>query len=146
MRFVSFTFHFTELFCRQEDEGMTRKALQTVAAGQQAENLLDFDDTPAEEGRASGLAATTFTSTPAAANLLAGTSANPLDDLVSIFGGSGLGNESRGGSINVNGSPFPGSVMSPVTPASTASPVPSFATGVTSPVQQKPQEDLLGLF
>ena len=124
---------------------MTRKALQTVAAGQQAENLLDFDDTPAEEGRASGLAATTFTSTPAAANLLAGTSANPLDDLVSIFGGSGI-NDTKGGASSVNGSPFPGSVLSPVTPASAASPVPSFSPGVTSPAQQKPQEDLLGLF
>ena len=71
-------FHSSDFRFRQEDEGMTRKALQTVAAGQQAENLLDFDDTPAEEGRASGLAATTFTSTPAAANLLAGTSLDKL--------------------------------------------------------------------
>jgi hypothetical protein len=32
-------------------------ALQTVAAGQAAENLLDFDDEPAQEGP-TGLAAT----------------------------------------------------------------------------------------
>ncbi|KAE9400867.1 Adaptor protein complex beta subunit [Gymnopus androsaceus JB14] len=70
-----------------DDRFSTQKALQTVAAGQQAENLLDFDDAPAVEGRPSGLAATEVLShTPAAANLLAGTSSNPLDDLVSIFG------------------------------------------------------------
>ena len=62
-----------------------------MAAGQQAENLLDFDDDVAGEQQPSGLAATTvLASTPAAANLLAGTSSNPLDDLVSIFGGANL--------------------------------------------------------
>ncbi|KAH8114989.1 Adaptor protein complex beta subunit [Phellopilus nigrolimitatus] len=135
-----------------DDDLSTRKALQTVAAGQQAENLLDFDDVPAEEGRPSGLAATTLTSTPAAANLLAGTSSNPLDDLVSIFGGASLGG---GGVVGgaVNGSPF-SNIASPIQPAAASSPAPpAFGFGVSgssvvsSPVQQqKPQDDLLGLF
>ncbi|KNZ72419.1 Beta-adaptin-like protein C [Termitomyces sp. J132] len=60
------------------DRSSTKKALQTVAAGQQAENLLyDFDDAPAVDEEPSGLAATqVFAQTPAAANLLAGTSSN----------------------------------------------------------------------
>ena len=127
-----------------QDELLTRKALQTVAAGQKAENLLDFDDASEEDGQPSGLAATTLTSTPAAANLLAGTSSNPLDDLVSIFSGTNLG----GGTGMTNGSHFNG-ITSPVQ----SSPAPAFGfgspapSGVTSPVQeQKPQEDLLGLF
>jgi AP-1 complex subunit beta-1 len=68
-----------------EDQFSAQKAFQTVAAGQQAENLLDFDDVPSDQP--SGLAATEIsTAIPAAANLMAGTSSNPLDDLVSIFG------------------------------------------------------------
>jgi hypothetical protein len=59
-------------------------ALQTVAAGQVAENLLDFDDKPAQEGP-TGLAATQVLQQPAAKNNMSGTSTNPLDDLVSIF-------------------------------------------------------------
>ncbi|KAF9047182.1 Adaptor protein complex beta subunit [Hymenopellis radicata] len=57
-----------------DDRFSTQKALQTVAAGQQAENLLDFDDVPASDGQPTGLAATQVLSqTPAAANLLSGT-------------------------------------------------------------------------
>jgi AP-1 complex subunit beta-1 len=68
-----------------DDRFSTHRAFQTVAAGQQAENLLDFDDVPSDQP--SGLAATEISTTiPAAANLIAGTSSNPLDDLVSIFG------------------------------------------------------------
>lgn len=130
--------------------------MQTVAAGQQAENLLDFDDEPATEGQPSGLAATeVLSTTPAAANLLSGTSSNPLDDLVSIFGnasgggGAGMGGDALGG-LSFGGSGF----GSPVAQAP-----PSIATGIGSlgasaaaspvqspPTQQQPQEDLLGLF
>jgi hypothetical protein len=52
-------------------------ALQTVAAGQAAENLLDFDDEPAHEGP-TGLAATQVLQQPAAKNNMSGTSANLL--------------------------------------------------------------------
>jgi len=54
----------------------------------------DFDDEDisVSEGEPSGLAATeVFSQTPAGVNLLAGTSSNPLDDLVSIFGGGNGG-------------------------------------------------------
>ncbi|KAJ3775832.1 hypothetical protein FB446DRAFT_824091 [Lentinula raphanica] len=148
-----------------DDRFSAQKALQTVAAGQQAENLRDFDDTPVIEGRPSGLAATEVLShTPAAPNLFAGTSSNPLDDLVLIFG-------------------VP-AATAPATPASAAprSAAPSAAAGphdvfgglgglgmgvsstssangtgslgspavsspsVVVPPSQQPQDDLLGLF
>ena len=132
-----------------DDRFSAQKALQTVAAGQQAENLLDFDDIPSDQP--SGLAATQISTTiPAAANLIAGTSSNPLDDLVSIFGNMGT-------------------TQPPLTPAA---PPNLFGSqpqlqpqqqqnafgglgGVTSPTPvtspppqqaQKQEEDLLGLF
>lgn len=140
---------------RGHDEDVsTRKAFETVAAGQIAENLLDFDDAPAEDGQPTGLAATQLTAAPAAASLIAGTSSNPLDDLVSIFGGSGLGGGGGGGGNGgtTNGLDFLSSpvqsappvngglsdLMSPV--SSATSPPPSQAEA------QGQQEDLLGLF
>jgi AP-1 complex subunit beta-1 len=115
-----------------------------VAAGQQAENLLDFDDAPATDGQPSGLAATeVLSSTPAAANLLAGTSSNPLDDLVSIFGGgqNGMGGLSIGG-----GSGF-GAPMAPNIQVPAPMTMGQQSPASVSPAQaQKPQEDLLGLF
>lgn len=140
-----------------EDQFSAQKALQTVVAGQQAENLLyvrasasacvcvltarsfprDFDDATSLEGQPSGLAATqVLAQTPAAAGLLAGTSSNPLDDLVSIFGGGGP--------------------LAPATPAmfgggafggmGLASAPPTPAVGQTPTAAQPQQEDLLGLF
>ena len=112
----------------------------------------DFDDAPAVEGQPSGLAATEVLSqTPAAANLLAGTSTNPLDDLVSIFGNGGL---SAGPATGFPGASF--GLASPVTP-SVATPVLGtglgFGHGATrgglSTASQQPQsqqDDLLGLF
>lgn len=118
-----------------------QKALQTVVAGQQAENLLDFGDDPAQDGQPSGLAATQILpSTPAAANFLSGTSANPLDDLVSIFGS--METETMGaGSPSGGLSQIPISVSSPF--GFGGSPAPSQPT---QNVQPQPQEDLLGLF
>ncbi|KAF4568417.1 beta-adaptin [Pleurotus pulmonarius] len=137
-----------------DDKFSTQKALQTVAAGQQAENLLDFDDAPAYEGQSSGLAATeVLTSTPAAASLLAGTSTNPLDDLVSIFGGSGGGmaptlpvNAFAGLSLGATNSLMTptNQVMSPVVRGVASPAIP--AQPQTSAQPQKPEEDLLGLF
>jgi AP-1 complex subunit beta-1 len=122
-----------------DDQFSTQKALQTVAAGQQAENLLDFDDTPSDQP--SGLAATQVSSTPAAVNLLAGTSSNPLDDLVSIFGNMGGSSQPAA---------FGGSPVSPQQPNALA----GLGIGgigsppsVASPVQaQGAEDDLLGLF
>ncbi|KAF7297084.1 Rho GTPase activating protein 22 [Mycena indigotica] len=68
-----------------EDPFSAKKALQTVAAGQYVENLLDFGNEATLDGQPTGLAATEVLTQPAAANLMAGVSANPLDDLVSIF-------------------------------------------------------------
>ncbi|TRM60093.1 adaptin N terminal region-domain-containing protein [Schizophyllum amplum] len=148
-----------------------QKALQTVAAGQQAENLLDFDDDPMAD-QPSGLAATdALTQTPAAANLLAGTSANPLDDLVSIFGGganTGFGGaptvDTGFGAANVGSPPPPtnafgglgmlspstSTVTSPTAGAGDAfGGLASLSISSTPQQQQKPQgaqDDLLGLF
>ncbi|KAA1474163.1 Adaptor protein complex beta subunit [Dentipellis sp. KUC8613] len=137
-----------------DERASAQKALQTVAAGQQSENLLDFDDEPATDGQPTGLAATqVLQQTPAAASLLAGTSSNPLDDLVSIFGSAsvasppapassqqafgGLGLGGLGGLNGMGGSPAPAApAQNPLSPVQ----------NLASPVQQKPQDDLLGLF
>ncbi|KAH6912000.1 clathrin binding protein [Coprinopsis sp. MPI-PUGE-AT-0042] len=135
-----------------EDNLSTQRALQTVAAGQQAENLLDFGDDPATEtGGLSGLAATQVLAQPAAANLLAGTSSNPLDDLVSIFGNTSMGGPPA--------TPAPGGLFGgvPMTPATASNPngmfggsalPPATPATATPPSNQpsQPQDDLLGLF
>ena len=112
----------------------------------------DFDDNTTLEGQPSGLAATqVFAQTPAAANLLAGTSSNPLDDLVSIFGGSGgapmsatshLGFNALGGTGLGVGAGFGSMPLSPM-PPQTPNPNPALPPKTTS---QQPQDDLLGLF
>jgi len=116
-----------------------KTALQTVAAGQASENLLDFDDEPASEGP-TGLAATQVLQQPAAKSLLSGTSSNPLDDLVSIFGSA---------SISSTAVPVP---INPAVPAldpfrgltGVSSPPPTSLLSASTPANQ--QEDLLGLF
>ncbi|KAH9044866.1 Adaptor protein complex beta subunit [Lactarius hengduanensis] len=117
-----------------------KTALQTVAAGQASENLLDFDDEPAAE-QPTGLAATQVLQQPAAKNLLSGTSTNPLDDLVSIFGSSSLSPSvplaaPAGGAAALD--PFHGfgGLVSPISPAAPAQPASASSQ----------QEDLLGLF
>jgi AP-1 complex subunit beta-1 len=121
-----------------------------VAAGQQAENLLDFDDVPSDQP--SGLAATQISTTiPAAANLMAGTSSNPLDDLVSIFGNLGATQPAQ--------TPVPPANMFGSSPPIPPQPQQNAFAGlglggaaslpqVTPPPPQPPQkeEDLLGLF
>ncbi|EMD32810.1 hypothetical protein CERSUDRAFT_118510 [Gelatoporia subvermispora B] len=122
-----------------DDRSATQKALQTVAAGRQAENLLDFDDVSAEDGQQpSGLAATTvLASTPAAANLLSGTSSNPLDDLVSIFGSV---------SMTPVQPPQPANALGGFgSPVATSPPV-GLPAAASPPVQQASSNDLLGLF
>ncbi|KAH9984404.1 Adaptor protein complex beta subunit [Russula vinacea] len=104
-----------------------KTALQTVAAGQAAENLLDFDDEPAQEGP-TGLAATQ--------NIMSGTSTNPLDDLVSIFGNTSLSSSSA----PIASAPAPAAI-DPLGGFGVVSP----ATAVPSTASNQ-QEDLLGLF
>ncbi|KAI9511229.1 Adaptor protein complex beta subunit [Russula earlei] len=114
-----------------------KTALQTVAAGQASENLLDFDDEPAQEGP-TGLAATQVLQEPAAKNILSGTSTNPLDDLVSIFGSASLSPPST---LPV-GPATP--VLDPFRGLSAARP-PTGAPSLTQTTSNH-QEDLLGLF
>ena len=116
--------------CSLADSAKT--ALQTVAAGQAAENLLDFDDEPALEGP-TGLAATQVLQQPAAKNILSGTSANPLDDLVSIFGNTSLSPSA----------PIPSAV--PATDPFGGLGGVSLPTAAPSTTLNQ-QEDLLGLF
>ncbi|KZT05031.1 Adaptor protein complex beta subunit [Laetiporus sulphureus 93-53] len=126
-----------------DDRMAAQKALQTVAAGQQSENLLDLSDNDGTEDgqQPSGLAATTVLAAPAAENILSGTSSNPLDDLVSIFG-----------SVSVN-APTPQTTQN-IDPlgglAFKASPVPASTPAApqtkSPPMQQSQQDDLLGLF
>ncbi|TCD62788.1 beta-adaptin [Steccherinum ochraceum] len=142
----------------EEDQNTARKAIQTVAAGQQSENLLNFDDPTSDEQQPSGLAATqVLSATPAAANLLSGTSSNPLDDLVSIFGSTGLSNgvapgQPQGGlGAGLGGLSFgaPISPAPPMTPSvlQAATPAPTQLTHQQPPPpQQAASEDLLGLF
>ncbi|PCH42887.1 Adaptor protein complex beta subunit [Wolfiporia cocos MD-104 SS10] len=130
-----------------DERTAAQKAFQTVAAGQQAENLLDFSDADgAEDGQQpSGLAATTMlASTPAAANLLAGTSSNPLDDLVSIFGNVGIDASAAqpaaaAAANSLGGLSFGASAPSPMPPAT-----PSVLQNTSA--QPSQQDDLLGLF
>lgn len=163
---------FLKLFSliRLEDDRLaTQKALQTVVAGRQAENLLcairysvlhsvtdssspfslsdfgDDDDIATSDGQPSGLAATQVLSqTPAAANLLAGTSSNPLDDLVSIFGGSG-GNGGGFGLAPASTTPVATATSTNLDPLAGLSPSGGGAT-TAAKQQQGQQEDLLGLF
>ncbi|CCL99815.1 uncharacterized protein FIBRA_01839 [Fibroporia radiculosa] len=122
-----------------DERSAAQKALQTVAAGQQSENLLDFADDGAGDGQQpSGLAATTvLASTPAAVNILSGTSSNPLDDLVSIFGSA---------SMTVPSTQPPTSATPLVGFGFAAPATPSVLQAASPPVQQAPQDDLLGLF
>ena len=108
--------------------------------------MLDFDDDVPNDGQPSGLAATTvLAQTPAAANLLAGTSSNPLDDLVSIFGSTSFAAPaaaptppSLGG---MNGFGFGAPAMTP----SALSASPAMSAPAQAPAQSG-QDDLLGLF
>ncbi|KAF6749505.1 clathrin binding protein [Ephemerocybe angulata] len=138
----------------EDDESQlsTQKALQTVVAGQQSENLLDFGDEPSTEGGGlSGLAATqTMLAQPAAANLIAGTSSNPLDDLVSIFGNVSMQPMSATPSAAPGGG-FGGFDFGQAPTSAAPQAVDAFAglsatPAAPPPQQQKPQEDLLGLF
>lgn len=82
----------------------------------------------------SGLAATeALSKTPAAANLLSGTSSNPLDDLVSIFGG--------GSTAAFGGGPMGGIGM-----ATSFAPMSAQPPAQASQGKKAAEDDLLGLF
>lgn len=142
--YVLFAFRTLSL----DDEVTSReKALKTVVQGQQAENLLDFDE-PDSSSSSTGIASSSSNGlaslimgggaaqNPATAKIL--TSSNPLDDLVSIFGNSSMGAPTPLVTSPVlgNGGGMGGlsGFGSPITPT-------------TAPAQpRKPQDDLLDLF
>lgn len=130
-----------------DDKQVTQKALQTVVAGQQAENLLNFDDPMADDQQPSGIAATAaLAATPAAASLLSGTSSNPLDDLVSIFGNVSMG--SAAPAPQQNGLGGLGGLSFGTTPMAPSPATPSVLQAASPPPAQPQQahDDLLGLF
>lgn len=131
------------LFTSLDDEIVAReKALKTVVQGQQAENLLDFDDPDISTGgpgqnSSSGLASIIMgggaSSNPATAKIL--TSSNPLDDLVSIFGNTNINTNAPSAPASGGGSATIGGVAAI-----------SQSTPVAQAQTRKPQDDLLDLF
>lgn len=120
-------------------------------AGQQSENLLDFDDVPGDDGAPVGLAATTASIISATPSFQ--TSTNPLDDLVSIFGTTSL--NSNGGSgvtspvLSTGPPPFAsfnfGAGIQPRSSPAISTPTITSPQSTTTPSSSQ-QDDLLGLF
>lgn len=136
-----------------EEEVSREKALQTVMAGQQAENLLDFDDEPSTP------AASASTSRPATDRGLISTqqiasvtkSTNPLDELMDLFSTASMAVPSQPagvpaaamGSGGMGG--LGGMGMDLMSPPS-ASPVAGQPAQAQGQGQKKADDDLLGLF
>lgn len=144
--------------CRTEEEVSREKALQTVVAGQQAENLLDFDaddDVPAQGlglGDDRRVSDAGIISSKAIAS--AAKASNPLDELMDLFStasmnvpaqtpGAPMAMATAGGGMGGMGM----DLMSP-TSGGSASSMPSAPTVPPGGGggQKKPEEDLLGLF
>ena len=77
-------------FCRQEDDLSRERALQTVAAGQKAENLLDFDDDPTPLSSDVNVVANSFRTPDSGA-----APKNPLDDLLGLFANDAPGGDPK---------------------------------------------------
>lgn len=79
---------------RREEDFSRERAIATVVQGQNAENLLDFDDDPVDGEQpismlpksANGLGVLNGGLDPSAANVTSAT--NPLDDLLGLFDSS----------------------------------------------------------
>lgn len=133
------------MFPRRSPADSAKTALQTVAAGQVSENLLDFDDEPATE-QPTGLAATQVLQQPAAKNILSGTSTNPLDDLVSIFGSSSLSPSVPQATNNTNNTTAAAAAgISALTPDPFRG-LGGVAASSPASASANQEEDLLGLF
>ncbi|KAG8759878.1 beta-adaptin [Ceratobasidium sp. 428] len=124
------------------------RALQTVAAGRKAENLLDFDDPAPGTGTTNSLANLNLTTSPAA--IL--TSSNPLADLADIFGGDSMNLNSTSAVMSpIAGSPSVGgsSIISPVSGGGGFGSLGGLGAQPQQQQQKPPQQasdDLLGLF
>lgn len=74
-----------------EDDVSREKALQAVVAGNQAENLLDFDDEPTPtNGESSVSAPSAGLGISSQAIASAAKSTNPLDELMDLFSTAGM--------------------------------------------------------
>lgn len=146
--------------CRTEDEVSREKALQTVVAGQQAENLLDFDaddDVPTQGlgiGEDRRVSEAGIISSKAIAS--AAKASNPLDELMDLFSTASMNvpAQTPGAPMAMNATEggMGGMGMDLMSPTSggSASPMPMPSAPTVSPGggggQKKPEEDLLGLF
>ena len=133
------------MFPRRSPADSAKTALQTVAAGQVSENLLDFDDEPATE-QPTGLAATQVLQQPAAKNILSGTSTNPLDDLVSIFGSSSLSPSVPQATNNTNNATAAAAAGMPALTLDPFRGLGGVAASSPASASANQEEDLLGLF
>ncbi|KDQ16993.1 hypothetical protein BOTBODRAFT_30372 [Botryobasidium botryosum FD-172 SS1] len=124
-----------------EDDVSREKALKTVVAGQKSENLLDFDDAPAEGAGGLGVTTNSLAATTLTTGASAITTSNPLDDLVELFGSSGMGAPAAAPSF-AQPAAFGSAFSAPPALASTPSPAPIPSASSA----QQPQDDLLGLF
>lgn len=152
------------MVCRTEEEVSREKALQTVVAGQQAENLLDFDaddDVPTQglgmgdDRRVSDAGVISSKAIASAAK-----ASNPLDELMDLFSTASMNvpaqtpgapmamNTTGGGGMGGMGmdlmSPTSGGSGSPMSMPSARTIPPGGGAGAGA--QKKPEEDLLGLF
>ncbi|WVQ85207.1 hypothetical protein IAT38_007372 [Cryptococcus sp. DSM 104549] len=140
-----------------EEETSREKALQAVVAGNQAENLLDFDDdpipTPSNGGTPLGsLGGVSDGVISSQAIASAAKSTNPLDELMDLFSTASMTaptqapvGQPQGGLAGLDGL---GGLGSPLSPGSgVASPVGGQAAKAQPQAQAAgAQDDLLGLF
>ena len=166
MRLSPLSTRWRKLTSRAEDDIAREKALQTVVAGQQAENLLDFDDEPTPTSGALPTSSAAGTSANEAISTAA-KSVNPLDELMDLFSnasmsaptgppagvsqltaGGGTVSASLGGGLDDLLSPQSTGLSAPTSLPQASSPAPA------QPAQPQPQaqgasggnDDLLGLF
>ncbi|RSH88112.1 beta-adaptin [Apiotrichum porosum] len=130
-----------------EEDTARERALQTVVAGQQAENLLDFDADEPESGASDGLAGLGSLSTGSSvissqAIASAAKSTNPLDELMDLFSTASMATPAA---PLAPGAGLEGLANS-VSPPTTLSPSPATPTAAPAATAGGAQDDLLGLF
>ncbi|KAL1409663.1 beta-adaptin [Vanrija albida] len=134
-----------------EEDAARERALQTVVAGQQAENLLDFDaDEPEAAGPGSDLSGLGTSGISSQTIASVAKSTNPLDELMDLFSTASMAAPTAapaaapaaglGGLAGFNTSPPPPS-LSPTPAAAPVAPKAAPKATVTAA-----EDDLLGLF
>jgi len=128
-----------------EDDLSREKALATVVAGQQAENLLDFDaDEPAPDSNRDGLTEGMISPQAIAS---AAKSTNPLDELMDLFSSASMTAPSQppaGIPASMGGGMA--DLMSPTNGSGLMASAPSASLRKAVPAQAQAEDDLLGLF